>query len=119
MATPEQRARRAAQRATAANVRKGRGYTPVVPRSTRAAVRHGREAYGDRLLASGERPPKGSPEGNNLASLAALARHGKADPKYLAFKDYWYHKNDEKNDADIEDESSGPDDNDEDSEELH
>jgi hypothetical protein len=38
--------------------------------------------------------------------MAALARHGKADPKFeAAFSRYWYHKNDEKNEADIEDDA--------------
>ena len=125
MATDEQRARRAAQRATAARVH-GRGkYTPVIPRSTRAAVRAARESYAKDVLAGREPyPPNGSREAKNLASLASKARWGKADAAYeAAFSKYWYHKEDEKNEADLEDnadyeadDNSGDDD--EDSEEL-
>lgn len=125
MATDEQRARRRAQRATAQRVRGVGKYTPVIPRSTRAAVRAGREAYARDVIAGREPyPPKNSPEGRNLASLAGKARWGKADPVYeRAFSRYWYHKNDEKNnDADVEDNAdyeSDTDSDDEDSEELY
>lgn len=108
MATDEQRARRRAQRATAARVREkkaGGKYTPVVPRSTRAAVRAGREAYANAVIAGQiDYPEKRSREANNLASLASKASWGKADPRYeAAFSRYWYHKSDEDNDADVED----------------
>jgi hypothetical protein len=112
MATPEQRANRRAQRANARNLRQ-RDYTPVIPRSTKAGARAAREAYGHRVMAGTDpRPPKESREGKNLARLASLAKVGKVDPAFEeAFKDYWYHKDDEKNEADIEDnadtESSG------------
>lgn len=108
MATPEQRARRAAQRATAARVREtrtpGGKYTPVISRGVRAGVRAAREAYANDVIAGREPwPAKGSPEAKNLASLAGKARWGKADAAYIAaFNKYWYHKDDE-SDADVED----------------
>lgn len=117
MATDEQRARRRAQRSTARNVAKGRNYAPVIPRGTRAGVRAARESYARDVIAGREPyPPKGSKEGKNLASLAAKARHGKADPAFeKAFSRYWYHKEDEAREADAEDNAdyeSGPDDTD-------
>lgn len=106
MATDEQRARRRAQRENAANVRQKR-YTPVISKGTKAGARAARAAYADAVLAGREPyPAQGSREAKNLARMAALARHGKADPKFeAAFSRYWYHKNDEKNEADIEDDA--------------
>ena len=116
MATDEQRARRRAQRETAKRVKEGRAtgkYKPVIPRNIRAAVRKSREQYAHDVIAGREPyPPKNSAEGRNLASLASKARHGKADPIFeTKFKQYWYHKNDEKtaSDADREDESDSAD----------
>ena len=118
MATPEQRARRRAQRETAKRL-EGKRYTPVIPSGTKAGARAAREAYGHRVMAGTDpRPPKGSREGKNLARLAALAKTGKVDPAFeAAFKDYWYHKNDEKNEADIEDDADREDGPGEDSDE--
>jgi hypothetical protein len=104
MATNEQRARRRAQRETAKRVKEGRAtgkYKPVIPRGIRASVRASREQYGRDVIAGREPyPPKNSAEGRNLASLAGKARHGKADPIFeQKFKQYWYHKNDEKSEA--------------------
>lgn len=105
MATEEQRARRRAQRETAARVKAGRT-AGIVPRGVRQSIRASREAYARDVIAGREQyPPVRSPEGNNLASLASKARWGKADPIFeKKFSKYWYHKDDEKdNDADIED----------------
>ena len=116
MATNEQRARRRAQRETAKRVKESKAtgkYKPVIPRNIRAGVRAAREKYGYDVISGREPyPPKNSAEGRNLASLAGKARHGKADPIFESkFKQYWYHKNDEKNasDADTEDESDSAD----------
>lgn len=108
MASDEQRARRRAQRETAARVQAGRRdkYVPGLSRAIRAPTRAARESYANDVIAGREPyPPKGSREGNNLASLASKARHGKADPAYeKAFSRYWYHIKDEApSEADIED----------------
>jgi hypothetical protein len=105
MATDEQRARRRAQRELA----KARQQKRTGIEGMSKAYRKKRLSYADSIIA-GETPApdpsKRNAETNNLASLAGKARHGKADPKYIAaFKQYWYHKNDSKdaNEADIED----------------
>ena len=97
MATPEQRARRRAQRETAKAVK---ARQPRLQSITRSA-RQGRIDYANRVIAGTEpMPEKGTREANNLASLAGKARHGKADPRFeKAFAHFWYHKNDESKDA--------------------
>jgi hypothetical protein len=116
MATDEQRNRRRAQRETAARVKAARTskYEPGLPRSVRAPTRAAREAYANAVIAGREPyPPKGSREAKNLGSLASKARHGKADPRFeKAFNQYWYHKNDEKNEADVEDNADREDESD-------
>jgi hypothetical protein len=116
MATDDQRARRRAQRETAARVKAGRSgkYQPALPRAVRAPTRAAREAYANAVISGREPyPPAGSREAKNLASLASKARWGKANAAYeAAFNQYWYHKNDEKNEADVEDNADyegGPD----------
>src|SRR5690348_13956721 len=89
--------RAAAQRATAARVRANRDRTagertPILPKSITSRARAANRSYADQVIGGTEdRPAYGSAEAKNLGRLAALANIGKADPKYLAFKDYWYH----------------------------
>ena len=114
MATEEQRARRRAQRASAERLKATRDnkYQPVLPRAIRAPTRAAREKYANDVIAGREPyPDKGTREANNLASLASKASWGKADPRFeKAFKQYWYHKNDEKtDDADRESSSDSAD----------
>lgn len=93
----ELRARRRAQKATAARVKAGRSkggtYEKILPRSFRAPsiaaqTQYARDVQSGRI----DRPEKDTPEGKQLARMASLARWNKADPSFLnAFKDYWYH----------------------------
>ncbi len=89
--------RAAAQRATAARVRANRKLSSadrktILPRAITRPYQKAQRAYGDRVLAGKDpKPVKGSPGSNVLASLASKAAIGKADAKYLAFREYWYH----------------------------
>lgn len=94
MATAEQRARRAAQRATAARVKASRsgrsqprtGLSRTVGRAaTKAQVRQA-EAW-----LNGTEKPTGKLERHQAARMASLAMYGKANPDfYNAFKQYFY-----------------------------
>lgn len=108
MATPEQRKRRAAQRATAARVqarsnargraRKGPS-TAITRANTRAQISKAEK------WASGEETPRGSLERKQAARMASLAKQGRVDPRfYDALKQYFYHKKTDNtpNDADEE-----------------
>jgi hypothetical protein len=120
MANDAQRARRRAQRETAARVKAGKRdrYQPGLPRAIRAPTRAARESYANDVIAGRQPyPEKGSREANNLGSLASKARWGKADPAYeKAFSQYWYHIKDqapsEADDEDNADRESSADDSD-------
>jgi hypothetical protein len=92
MATPEQRARRRAQRATAKAVKERRRQLP--PNVSRKA----RETfYGHAHDILNSQSPEPAPDKNNsesraLASLASYAFRGKAPEEFAAFKNHFYHK---------------------------
>jgi hypothetical protein len=123
MATAEQRARRRAQRETAKSVkafarakREGREPPRRLPIAVTKQAREAATKYGHRVL-NGEDPypAKRTAEGNQLARLASLASHGKADPAFIpAFQQYWYHyKEHEPDEADEEYEYDEDEDEDE------
>jgi hypothetical protein len=100
MATDAQRARRRAQREIAKVVRENKarkkaGIKPVriLPPTTTKTAREAPAKYGYSVLnGTNPYPVKESKEGNQLARLASLASHGKADPAFLAaFQQYFYH----------------------------
>lgn len=98
--TPEQRARRRAQREIAKRVKEGRRpgehYRRILPGKYSKEYRQARVDYA-RAIMRGDipRPPKNSLEGRSLAGLASSARWGHAPAEFQnAFKDYWYHKSD-------------------------
>jgi hypothetical protein len=93
MATEAQRARRRAQRATAARVR---NKTTILPRSFTKPSRLAQERYANDVIAGREPAPQEmSPEAKQLARMASLASWGKADPRFeIAFAQYWYHDKD-------------------------
>jgi hypothetical protein len=50
--------------------------------------------------------------------MASLASHGKADPRFEgAFKQFWYHKKDDKSEAEIDEESDYEEEDEEEEEE--
>jgi hypothetical protein len=103
LATPEQRARRRAQRETAKAVKEHRTRLGAQTRQARQT----RQQYLDYLVDNpGARPEKGTEEGRSLAREAGLARWNKADKRYLVFADYWYHADDEE-DEDLRYEEGG------------
>jgi hypothetical protein len=92
LATPEQRARRRAQRETAKAVKERR--TRLGSQTKQA--RKTRQQYLNHLIEHPEdRPDKDTEEGRSLAREAGLARWNKADTRYLIFADYWYHADNE------------------------
>lgn len=111
-----------AQRETARFVRERatakRQHTPLPSRAatpaTRAASRGAQAAQASGWV-DGTSEPTTALERKQAARMAALADKGKVDPKFLALKQYWYHKkgNDATNEADTEDlrqEEGGSDD---------
>jgi hypothetical protein len=114
MATDAQRARRRAQRATAARVRNRQR---ILPKAITAPSRRAQEAYVRRVL-NGEEPypAKGTAEAHQLARWGSYARWNQADPAYFAaFEQYFYH--DEKRpDTAVEDEEEYDDGEDEEEE---
>lgn len=115
--------RRAAQRAVAARVRearpRGARYRPLLPTavrepSKRAASQFALDVQEGRI----PRPAAGTPEARQLARMASLASHGKADPSFEdSFKEYWYHKKDQPNPDEEEEIDYGLDEEEEDDEE--
>ena len=92
MATPEQRARRRAQRATAKAVKERRRQLP--PSVTK---RYRETFYGHARDIIDGREPEPTPDKNNaesraLASLASHAFRGHAPEEFAAFKNHFYHK---------------------------
>jgi hypothetical protein len=108
MATPEQRLRRRAQRDTAARVKAARQphakYQKVLPKSITEPYRKRLAAHAyDVMAGRAPAPAKGTLEARQLARLASLARHGKADPRFeAAFKQYWYNDKEEEEEEDEE-----------------
>lgn len=92
MATPEQRARRAAQRATAKAVKERRRQLPqeTTGRARRAPIEHARAILRGDI--SEPTPDKHSAESRTLASLASKARWGKAPAEFAAFEKHFYKK---------------------------
>lgn len=96
--TPEQRARRRAQREIAKRVkekqRPGGKYRKILPGKFSKEYKQAREDYARAIMRGDiDRPPKKSTEGRSLAGLASAARWGNAPAEFMnAFKDYWYHK---------------------------
>lgn len=114
MATEAQRARRRAQRATAARVR---NKTTILPKAFARASRARQEQYANDVIAGREPMPEPmTAEAKQLARMASYARWQKADPRFeIAFSQYWYHDNDALPSDDEEEEEY--DDYDEDEEE--
>lgn len=98
MATDAQRARRRAQRATAAAVRDRRRQLPA--HITRAAINAPID-FGQRVIdgdTDEPAPDRHNPESRQLARLASLAKYGKAPAEFLdAFESHFYHNKGEKN----------------------
>lgn len=94
MATEAQRARRRAQRATAARVRNKQTILPksITGGVSRARVQWATDVYEGRI----PEPSPGTPEARQLARMASLARWNKADPKFAVFEKYFY-RNKEQN----------------------
>jgi hypothetical protein len=97
MASPEQRARRRAQRATARRVKAPEGYKPVLGRETAKA----RLTHHDYLQMLLDHPDAIRPEDHKmLARQASYAywenkepgRHPNTDPRYSAWSEFFYHK---------------------------
>lgn len=97
--------RRRAQRALAES-RRNRERN-ILPSALKGQARAARDKYGNDVIAGREpRPEPGTREAKNLARMASLASHGKADPRFeAAFSGYWYHKKSREidNEADVED----------------
>jgi hypothetical protein len=85
---------RATARAMAQAKAHRRPSPPIAPKAVHRAVRASQEAHAYAVLRGEEaRPAHGTREGKQLARMASLASHGKADPAFeAAFKEYWYHK---------------------------
>jgi hypothetical protein len=112
VATPEQRARRRAQRATAKAVRERRRQLPA---SITARARAASPDYGHDVIAGVQpEPAPGTPEARSLARLGSLARYGKADPAFLVFEKFYYHKPNASMGPPIEDEDESAQDDEED-----
>lgn len=97
MASPEQRARRRAQRQTAQRVRAPGGYEPVLRQQTKRARESNRE-YLQMLL---DNPDAIKPEDHKmLARQASYAyweekepgRHPGADSQYSVWSEFFYHR---------------------------
>jgi len=92
MATPEQRARRRAQRATAKAVKERRKQLPkaVTGRAKKAFYGHAQDILNGQ--APEPAPDKNNAESRALASLASHAFRGHAPEEFAAFKNHFYHK---------------------------
>lgn len=92
MPTPEQRARRAAQRATARAVKERRRQLPrnITKKAIEAPIEHARAILRGEIAEPS--PDRFDPESRSLARLASLARWGKADPDFEAFERHFYRR---------------------------
>ena len=90
MATPEQRARRKAQRATARAVKERRRQLPrgVTERARVAPTEHARAILRGEIEEPA--PDRHNMESRSLARQASLARWGKADAEFAAFEHHFY-----------------------------
>lgn len=97
--TPEQRARRAAQRANAARLREnerrkaaGESRIPLLNRILTSGARRAQYKYGDQIINGQiQEPMLGEVGSKTLASLASKADLGKAPDRFLVFRNHWYH----------------------------
>ena len=92
MATPEQRARRRAQRATAKAVKEHRRQLPsgITKRAKEAFYAHASDILNGQSPEPA--PDKNNAESRALASLASHAFRGHAPEEFAAFKNHFYHK---------------------------